>query len=190
MPRRAIHPTARPLDCTLGVHRRSLGYRVPVMDDLTRAEALIDGGRTEEAIALVEGVLAAAPNDPVALYHLGSAHDSAGHEAEAVEPYRRGLAGGLDPDVALAARIQLASTLRNVGETRESVEILEAAVAEHPRHRAARMFLALALVSDGRSTEAVRILLDLLLTNPGPPERYARSLRNYTDDLGRTSGPR
>ena len=27
------------------------------------------------------------------------------------------------------------------------------------------------------------ILLDLLLTNPGPPERYARSLRNYTDDL-------
>ena len=50
------------------------------------------------------------------------------------------------------------------------------------------MFLALALVSDDRPTEAVRILLDLLLTNPGPPERYARSLRNYTDDLGRTSG--
>ena len=47
------------------------------------------------------------------------------------------------------------------------------------------MFLSLALVSDGRPTEAVRILLDLLLTNPGPPERYARSLRNYTNDLDR-----
>ena len=89
--------------------------------------------------------------------------------------------------MALAARIQLASTLRNIGETHESVEILEAAVAEHPQYGAARMFLALALVSDGREMEAVQLLLDLLLTNPGPPERYARSLRNYTDDLGRTT---
>ena len=154
-------------------------------DDITRAESLIDSGRYDEAIALLEVALATSPDDPIALYHLGSAHDSAGHEAEAVEPYRRALAGGLDPEMALAARIQLASTLRNLGETRESVEILEAAVAEHPQHRAARMFLSLALVSDGRSTDAVRILLDLLLTNPGPPERYARSLRNYTDDLDR-----
>jgi hypothetical protein len=45
------------------------------------------------------------------------------------------------------------------------------------------MFLALALVSDGRAIDAVQQLLDLLLTNPGPPERYARSLRSYTDDL-------
>ena len=154
-------------------------------DDIATAEALIDSGRFDEAIALLEVVVAAAPDDPVALYHLGSAHDSAAHEAEAVEPYRRALAGGLDPEMALAARIQLASTLRNVGETRESVEILEAAVAEHPQHRAARMFLSLALVSDGRPLDAVQILLDLLLTNPGPPEHYARSLRNYTDDLDR-----
>ena len=154
-------------------------------DDITRAATLVDEGRHDEAIALLEVVLAAAPDDPVALYHLGSAHDSAGHEAEAVEQYRRALAGGLDPEMALATRIQLASTLRNLGETRESVEILEAAVAKHPQHRAARMFLSLALVSDGRPTEAVRILLDLLLTNPGPPERYARSLRNYTNDLDR-----
>ena len=159
-------------------------------DHITRAEGLIDSGRYDEAIAILEVILADGPDDPVALYQLGSAHDSAGHEAEAIEPYRRALAGGLDPEMALAARIQLASTLRNVGETRESVEILEAAVAEHPRHRAARMFLALALVSDDRPADAVRILLDLLLTNPGPPERYARSLRNYADDLGRTSGPR
>ena len=154
-------------------------------DDITRAESLIDSGRYDEAIALLDVALATSPDDPIALYHLGSAHDSAGHEAEAVEPYRRALAGGLDPEMALAARIQLASTLRNMGETRESVEILEAAVAEHPQHRAARMFLSLALVSDGRSTDAVRILLDLLLTNAGPPERYTRSLRNYTDDLDR-----
>jgi predicted Zn-dependent protease len=154
-------------------------------DDITTAEGLIDSGRYDEAIALLEVVLAAGPDDPIGLYLLGSAHDSAGHEAQAVEPYRRALAVGLAPEFALGARIQLASTLRNLGETRESVEILEAAVTEHPQHRAARMFLSLALVSDGRAMEAVQLLLDLLLTNPGPPERYARSLRNYTDDLAR-----
>jgi predicted Zn-dependent protease len=154
-------------------------------DDTTTAETLIESGRYEQAIALLEVVLAAAPDDPVALYHLGSAHDSAGHEGQAVGPYRRALAHGLDPQLAVAARIQLASTLRNLGETSEAVEILEAVVNEHPEHRAARMFLALALVSDGRAIEAVHLLLDLLLTDPGPPERYARSLRNYTDDLAR-----
>jgi hypothetical protein len=45
------------------------------------------------------------------------------------------------------------------------------------------MFLSLALVSDGQGPTAVHELLDLLLTNPGPPEAYARSLRWYADDL-------
>ena len=63
-------------------------------DDITTAEGLIDSGHYDEAIALLEVVLAAGPDDPVALYLLGSAHDSAGHEAEAVEPYRRALAVG------------------------------------------------------------------------------------------------
>lgn len=124
------------------------------------------------------------------LYELGSAHDSAGREAEAVGPYREALALGLPTDIELAARIQLASTLRNLGETGEAIAILRAVVDEHPGHRAARMFLALALVSAERGTEAVHELLDLLLTNPGPPERYERSLRWYADDLvGRAAPP-
>ncbi len=117
------------------------------------------------------------------LYELGSEHDSAGREAEAVGPYREALAFGLPPETALAARIQLASTLRNLGELEESLSILREVVAEHPEHRAARMFLALALVSADRGPEAVHELLDLLLTNPGPPERYERSLRAYANDL-------
>jgi predicted Zn-dependent protease len=128
-----------------------------------------------------------AMDDPQAraleLYEVGSVHDSAGREAEAVGPYREALVLGLPPETALAARIQLASTLRNLGELEESVAILREVVAEHPEHRAARMFLALALVSAGRGPEAVHELLDLLLTNPGPPEQYQRSLRAYAQDL-------
>lgn len=147
------------------------------------AAALIAEDRHDEAIAILEPYLAEHPDDAEALYQLGSAHDSAGHEAEAVEPYRRALELGLPPERELATRIQLASTLRNLGQTAESVAILRAATTAHPEHRAARMFLSLALVSDGQPAAAVHELLDVLLTNPGPPEAYARSLRWYADDL-------
>ena len=147
------------------------------------AAALIAEDRNDEAIAVLEPFLVEHPDDAEALYQLGSAHDSAGHEAQAVEPYRRALDFGLPPERELATQIQLASTLRNLGETGESVAIMRAAVTAHPEHRAARMFLSLALVSDNQGPAAVHELLDLLLTSPGPPEAYARSLRWYADDL-------
>ena len=153
------------------------------MDPAARAATLIDEDRLDDAIALLAPYVAEHPDDAEALYQLGSAHDSAGHEAAAVEPYRRALALGLPPERDLACRIQLASTLRNLGESGEAVAILRAATTAHPEHRAAVMFLALALLSDGQPAAAVHALLDLLLTNPGPPERYARSLRAYADDL-------
>ena len=153
------------------------------MNAVERAAQLIDADRTAEAIALLEPWVAAHPDDAEAHYQLGSAHDSAGQEADAVDPYRRALAIGLPADRDLACRIQLASTLRNLGDSGEAVAILRAATAAHPGHRAGRMFLALALLSDDQAAAAVHELLDLLLRNPGPPERYARSLRWYADDL-------
>ena len=119
----------------------------------------------------------------IELFELAGEHDAAGRESEAVAPYREALALGLPPDLELRARIQLASTLRNLGEHAEAVDILREVVRLHPDHRAARMFLALALVSDGQAPAAVHELLDLLLTHPGPPEAYAVSLRWYADDL-------
>src|SRR5688572_9239782 len=112
------------------------------------AAGLIAEDRNDEAVAVLEPYLVENPDDAEALYQLGSAHDSAGREADAVGPYRRALALGLPPDRELATQIQLASTLRNLGETAEAVAILRAAATAHPGHRAARMFLALALVSD------------------------------------------
>jgi predicted Zn-dependent protease len=147
------------------------------------AAALIAEDRHDEAIAILVPFVAAHPHDAEALYQLGSAHDSAGHEAQAVAPYRRALALGLPLERDLACRIQLASTLRNLGQTGEAVEILMATTTAHPDHRAAVMFLALALLSDGQPNAAVHALLELLLTNPGPPEAYARSLRWYAEDL-------
>jgi predicted Zn-dependent protease len=79
--------------------------------------------------------------------------------------------------------VQLGSSLRNIGEHAEAVRVLSDACRAFPQHRALRAFLALALVSNGQSTDAVAELLDLLLTNPGPVEAYSRSLRYYADTL-------
>ena len=146
------------------------------------------GGRAVVGSATVSAMTDA--ERAIAMYEIGGEHDSAGREREAVGPYREALALGLPPDVDLRCRIQLASTLRNLGETEEAVAILRAAMAAHPGHRAARMFLALCLHSDGQAAAAVHELLDLLLTDPGPPEAYRTSLRWYADDLvGARAGP-
>jgi len=150
---------------------------------LAAGDRLLDQERYQEAIDHFIDLAHQHPGDPRVTLHLAGAYDSAGREEEAVAPYRAALAAGLDVDERLRARIQLASTLRNLGQNQEAVEILTAVCEENPRHRAARAFLALALTSADRAPEAVSGLLDLLLTNPGPLEAYQRSLRWYADDL-------
>ncbi len=150
---------------------------------LEAGDRLLDQERYQEAIDHFVDLADRYPENPRVTLHLAGAYDSAGREEEAVAPYRAALAAGLNEDDDLRARIQLASTLRNLGENQEAVEILTRVCEENPRHRAARAFLALALTSADRAPEAVSELLDLLLTNPGPLEAYQRSLRWYADDL-------
>jgi cyanophycin synthetase len=146
-------------------------------------DSLIDDERYQEAIDHFNLLAAQYPENQYIVLHLAGAYDSAGREEEAVAPYRIALAAGLSEPEDLRARIQLASTLRNVGEHDEAVQILTKVCAENPEHRAARAFLAVALTSAGHADQAVSELLDLLLTNPGPLEAYQRSLRWYADDL-------
>jgi cyanophycin synthetase len=155
--------------------------------DLERAlevgDRLLDDERYQQAIDHFAHLADRYPENPRVTLHLAGAYDSAGREEEAVAPYRAALAAGLEEPEGLRARIQLASTLRNLGENDEAVEILTRVCEENPEHRAARAFLALALTSAGHPDQAVSELLDLLLTNPGPLEAYHRSLRWYADDL-------
>jgi Tetratrico peptide repeat len=76
------------------------------------------------------------------------------------------------------AVIQLASSLRNLGQAQESVGLLTAELAAGSDHLddAVRAFLALALVDVGREREAASLALAALA--PHLP-RYQRSLGNY-----------
>lgn len=132
-----------------------------------------------EFVALVEGLAAELPPEhPVALFERAGAYDATGAEATAVDLYRRALAGGLSGQRRRRAVIQLASSLRNVGEAGESVALLE---AERERESdglddAIAGFLALSLVDAGREREAVAVALGALA---GHLSMYRRSLADY-----------
>lgn len=136
-----------------------------------------------EAITYFEQLVAQYPDDALVQFETGGAYDSAGHEAQAIPHYRRALELGLPDDYLPRVAVQLGSSLRNVGEYAEAVQILADACTKFPQHRALRAFLALAQLSSGQANQAVAELLDLLLTNPGAVEAYSRSLRYYADEL-------
>jgi hypothetical protein len=150
--------------------------------------ATADDERADEAVAGMRALVAERPaDDPRALYELASAHDFVGREAEAVPLYRAALDGGLDPQHRPLAVIQLASSLRNVGEAREAVALLEGLPDDaHAPGRDA--FLALALHDAGRPTEALAVALRRLA--PALPE-YGRAVAAYAHELadrGRSEG--
>jgi tetratricopeptide (TPR) repeat protein len=141
--------------------------------------ASFDDRSEEEFMAEMEDLVAELPADSArAAYERASAFDSTGHPDKAVPHYRRALELGLDGDHRREAVIQLASSLRNLGQASESVALL---TAERERRSddldaAVSAFLALALVDTGREREAVSVALTALVPHL---RRYQRSLANY-----------
>jgi len=122
------------------------------------------------------------PGSAVAVFERACAFDSTGHPDRAVPLYRRTLELGAEGERRRRAVIQLASSLRNLGEVAESLDLLEAELDQppDPLDDAVRAFLALALVDSGREREAVSVSLAALA--PHLP-RYQRSLGNYAQEL-------
>ena len=127
---------------------------------------------------IVELVTELPAGNAAGLYELASAWDSTGHSDVAVPIYRQALAAGLKPDRRRQAVIQLASSLRNLGEATEAVELLTAELDRESDELddGIRAFLALALVDAGREREAASIALTALAAHM---TRYQRSVRNY-----------
>ncbi|MBV9737048.1 MAG: tetratricopeptide repeat protein [Candidatus Eremiobacteraeota bacterium] len=137
----------------------------------------------EEFLERVEGLTAELPHgDAVALFETASANDSIGRPREAVMLYRQALSAGLKAGRRRRAVIQLASSLRNLGQPEESVALLRAerAAESDELDDAVIAFLALALVDTGHAKEAAALALTAL---SGHLPRYNRSLANYAKEL-------
>jgi tetratricopeptide (TPR) repeat protein len=141
--------------------------------------ASVDELSEDEFRARMDTLAAELPaDDPLGAFERASAFDSTGHSDQAIPLYRYALEHGLDGPRRRQAVIQLASSLRNVGEAEESVELLRAEQKRGPDELddAVSAFLALALVDTGRDREAVSLLLTALAGNL---PRYQRSVANY-----------
>ncbi|NII71139.1 tetratricopeptide repeat protein [Microbacterium ulmi] len=139
----------------------------------------------QERIARIDALaMERDPDDPVALFERAGARDSAGVEDEAEALYRRALEGGLDPYRRTRARIQLASTIRNLGKIDEALRMLGDAYDDSiggPLHDEASAFYALALASAGDPLRGLSISLQALAPHLS---RYTRSVAGYARELG------
>ncbi len=116
-------------------------------------------------------------NQGVRYFERAGSLDSTGHSVEAVSLYRRALELGLLGERRRRAVIQLASSLRNLGQVQESVALLRAERARQSDHLddAVCATLALALVDSGCEREAVSLAVGALARHL---PRYQRSMGN------------
>ncbi|CAL9405145.1 hypothetical protein SUDANB58_01529 [Streptomyces sp. enrichment culture] len=139
--------------------------------------------RAAEFRAVIDALADELPEDsPLGLFERACAWDSTGHSERAVPLYRRALARGLG-DVSgykgRRAKIQLSSSLRNIGRPEEGVELLtpELDAPSDELDDAVRAVLALCLASLGRDREGLSLVLGALSRHL---PRYRRSMANYS----------
>jgi len=154
----------------------------PMEDEIAALRSVPDD---EARVAAVATLVERAPGDPRLVFEHAGALDSAGHEREAEPRYREALDLGLAEPHRTWARIQLASTLRNLGRPGQALAELDSVLAERPGSTAAAAFRALALHDLGRHGEAVGQVVAELAAHVGgtDAEGYARALRFYADEL-------
>lgn len=139
--------------------------------------------RAAEFRAVIDALVAELPEDsPLGPFERACAFDSTGHSDQAVPLYREALARGLDGYKGRRAKIQLASSLRNIGQAEEGVKLLtpELDGPSDELDDAVRAALALCLSSLGRDREGLSLVLGALA--PHLP-RYQRSMANYARAL-------
>jgi tetratricopeptide (TPR) repeat protein len=143
----------------------------------------MDQHTEQEFLARMDQLVAELPpNNAIGLFEKASARDSMGHSDLAVPLYREALKFGLPAGRRRQAVIQLASSLRNMGQAVESVALLSAEknMPSDNLDDTVHAFLALALVDVGREREAVYISLTALSRHM---TRYRRSLANYASEV-------
>jgi len=123
-------------------------------------------------------------DDSEAMFEWASVHDFLGREGEAVPLYRKALDLGLSGDRLPQAIIQLASSLRNIGEPATAVELLRSAPTSAITGNARLAFLALALHDCGDHDAALRVALEALA--PALP-MYGRAVSRYAAELTESS---
>ena len=136
---------------------------------LSNASNIAQRGETAKALATVEEVLAASPEDLFALEVGFQAASFAGDDARAEAYLRRRLAS--DPTADLLAR--LAALLVRTGRVDEAMAVLERALEQHPRHGELLVVKGQAVLAEGRREQARALFRRALEVDPVRAARMA-----------------
>jgi tetratricopeptide (TPR) repeat protein len=140
--------------------------------------------QADQFVAEAEELLASAPSalTAAAYYEMAGVYDFLGRESEAAPLYRAALQAGLDEMRRPRALLQLASTLRNLGDAAQGAAILETAGPQMPVELApaCAAFQALCLLDAGESARAVATAVRALAVAGG---EYRAVLEQYVHDL-------
>jgi len=150
---------------------------------VAEAWAALDDFEPQEFRAKIDALANERPDgDPIAAFERACAFDSTGSSDKAVPLYREALSIGLTGVRRRRATIQLASSLRNLGQAEESVTLLrtEQALTSDALDDAVAAVLALALADTGCEREAVGVAVGALAKHL---PRYNRSMANYARAL-------
>jgi tetratricopeptide (TPR) repeat protein len=139
-------------------------------------------------LARIDAITAELPhNHAIAFFERGAARDSCGFPELAVPLYQAALAAGLAGLRRRRAQIQMASSIRFLGNSQAAADLLfaEMQAGSDELDGAVRGFLALALADLGREREALALSLTALSTYL---PRYNRSLARYAHALKSGAG--
>lgn len=145
--------------------------------------AAFDNFDEAEFVARIDSLVAELPpGSAIGLFERACARDSTGHPDLAVPLYKAALEKRLVGEHRRRAVIQMASSLRNLGNAQDAVALLTAELnnGTDALSGAVRTFLALALVDVGREREAVAVALTALSEYL---PRYNRSVARYAQEL-------
>lgn len=152
-------------------------------DDIDAAWRHLDTDEPAAFLARMERTVAAADvPEGVRRFEVAGAHDALDRPERAVAGYRAALEAGLDDHRGRQATIQLASSLRNLGEPEEGLLLLAALGTDRGDglDDAVVVFRALMLADLGREREALAATIHAL-ANHLP--RYRVSARRYASEL-------
>ena len=122
-------------------------------------------------------------DDPRIVYEYANVLDYLGREREAIPLYREALKKGLSGKYRDMCLIQLASSLRLVGDLNESYEILSDLYGK-TGEPSSLLFLSLTLIGLGRKDDALCMMLRHVLGgSEGFLEEYRRALTQYINEI-------
>jgi len=155
---------------------------------LARLHLLRAEGNTEEALNIIQQLLAIHPEDTKVHFEYARLLDAAGQEREAVVHYEHAIANGLAGHDLEVATINLGSSYRTLGEYEKAVQIWLDGMSKFGENRALQVFLAMGLYNLGKHQEAMQLLLHTLVETSTDAwiSHYRHAMLIYADKLDET----